>query len=437
MPPLLSLPQDILLEILTLLEPKDVLLLSQTCRGLHQYTLNDYVWHRLADKCDLPLDTHADLQNIPGPILQTIVTNALRVDLNWRRPISRLKKLTRVDEDTLNVHQIQFIFSQWLIVLRRSVSAASLSVWRVGHIPTPYRASFLDIPADTVPLKFSAAIQNGSEKVLIALISNTKPSGTLLSVYSVPLNSKTDDGFTPPRALSTVHRLEADGRFCEVHACGDMVAVAIFINTSAYRILFLNWVTGAQYIIDPQLSEQYTQLHFKLLPKHLVFAGVRSPSTLVLRIHDMTEGPMSLSTPDTEYEAETAIVDDYEFPADSARTSSHISLISFHSLVQRRGGDYIFHFPLRGSGHKLPSFVYPFHTHASASAEIVRLGETGRRAVWLERRWTNDEFTLMKAIFSTDERKPVVVAPLLARHTALPFELNTAVHSGELYLLEF
>jgi len=225
--------------------------------------------------------------------------------------------------------------------------------------------------------------------------------------------------------------------------------------------------------------QQVTHFHFKLYSRRLVLTGVRGQSTLVVRIHDLpaamsrsatTNSSLlsvclieSLAAPVAEYETPMISDLDYTLCADSMHNVSHISSISFHSLI-RRADDYIFHFPLDqprsvcakwlegGAGIRKPSFMHRFSTHPSASAEIVCLGETGSRAVWLERRWTGDEYTLMKGTFSPNRGNPVIVEPLLARHLALPFELRmcqalafkestgrvcVAVHSGDLYILEF
>ncbi|KAJ7707735.1 hypothetical protein B0H17DRAFT_1033761 [Mycena rosella] len=474
-PFLLHVPEDVLLNILLLLRPEDVLIVSQICRLLHQFTLDSYLWHRLSSDLDLPLDIepYVDRNDLPGPTLQAIVTHALRLDHNWRRHNPRIKKLTRlVDLD--HVSQMQFIGSHWLVILRRSPVAASLAVWRVGNTKQPYCAASLDIPISSVPLKFSATMQRGCREVLIAFISSTG-SGTLLNAYSLFLKPQLDDdfGLPSPRAICSIYRPESEGQFYEVRVLGHIVAAGIpqFVNyilsPSAYRLLFVNTLTGQQCLVDPKLPDQFAQLHFKLYRRQLVLAGVRKQSTLLIRIHDLPDtvlndnarkllvstGLIALAPPNTEYETPTTDFD-YELSADSTRNLSHISAISFHSLV-RRADDYVFHFPLDRvgpGGPGKPSFIHPFNTHASASAEIVCLGETGRRAVWLERRWTSDEYTLMKATFSPKGNKPVVVEPLLARNLALPFELHMcqclafdectgrvclALHTGELCMLEF
>jgi hypothetical protein len=455
-------------------------------------TLNDYLWHHL-DTHHLPLDIqpYVDRNQLSGPELQAIVTRALHIDRNWRRPNPRIRKLTRLPYLD-DVAQIQFIGSDWLVVLCRS--PPSLSVWRVANTPEPYRAALINIPGPAVvPLRFSATMCNLKE-ILVALISATM-SGTMLCAYSAYLNDSAGAvALQSPHTVCDIYRPGSEGQFYEVHVCGHIIAAGIpqMVNSelipAAYRLLFINSVTGVQCLVDPKLPEvsvntlfivdrplifqQFTQLHFKVYPRQLVLTSVRNDSTLVVRVHDLptavssittpSSEPIilleSLPTPNAEYESPAISDVDYHLSADSTRSIPHISSISFHSLV-RTADDYIFHFPLDRSlrhfhdnGRVQPSFVGPFNTHASASAELVCLGETGSRAVWLERRWTSDEYTLMKATFSSNGTNPVVVEPLLARGSALPFELHMCqslafeeatgrvcltIYTGELYILQF
>jgi hypothetical protein len=237
-------------------------LFGQTCRVLHEFTLNsDYIWHQLLVHSNLPLDIepYVHLTDLRGPALQAIVTRALRVDHNWRRHNPRIKELTRL-ANIDNVCQMQFIASQWLVILRRSPAAASLAVWRVADTKDPYRAAFLDIPAPSVPLKFSATMQRGCKEVLIAFISNTGlGTGTLLSAYSLYLKSQMDDfGLPPPHAICNIYKPESEGQFYEVHVCDHIIAVGIprlVLSPSAYRVLFINTLNGEQCLVDPKLTD--------------------------------------------------------------------------------------------------------------------------------------------------------------------------------------
>lgn len=93
---------------------------------------------------------------------------------------------------------------------------------------------------------------------------------------------------------------------------------------------------------------------------------------------------------------------------------------------------------------------HKFPMSRGTSAEIVCLGKTGRRVIWLERKWDTDEFRLMKT--TLDPGQPLArVDMLLAKHLALPFRPQACsslgfdegsgrvclgLHTGELYILE-
>lgn len=134
----------------------------------------------------------------------------------------------------------------------------------------------------------------------------------------------------------------------------------------------------------------------------------------------------------------------------------HIALVSFQSLSVsgHPGSAWVFFFPLDFEGTGGPEMhltMHRFSTPANAVANMVCVGQTGRRAVWMERRWDTDNFRLMKATFHPSAEEPPVVKNLLPPNVALPFETHTCqsmafdettgrlylgLHTGELYILE-
>lgn len=157
-----------------------------------------------------------------------------------------------------------------------------------------------------------------------------------------------------------------------------------------------------------------------------------------------------------------------EVPADSDFTLSEgymdrnlprLTTLLFHasavSSLIRHGTASVFSFPaerdLRCPSSHGAMPVHVFSTPASAASDIVCLGRTGHRSVWLERRWDTDTFTLMKATFSPEGKRAAVVARLLSGHFTLPFEtfsiqsmafdegtgrVSLGLHTGELYILD-
>ncbi|KAF7327747.1 F-box domain-containing protein [Mycena kentingensis (nom. inval.)] len=410
---LLALPLDILHTIAVELDAPSILNLAQTCRVLHAYVLTaDYIWHRLHNSNPLPLniEPYADVAQMPAAACKAATCHALRVDQNWRRVNPSIRQMTRIP-DMDNVSQMQLIGSSLLVVLRRF--PASISIWRVTH-KRAQRVAFLDLPDASVPLKFAATIQN--DEVLVALISAMK-SGAQLTAYSVALSDETS--FSPAALKQACNIVSKDSVFYEVHVYAHLIAVGIHSTTNP-RIMLVNALTRAQCTMNPHLPEGVTQLHLKLVGGatcQLVLTGILNQS-LLIRVHDLPEdGVNDLASPCTEYRS-PVITDfaDYTLCVDSTHPFKQISALSFHTLTSRAPDDYYLRFPKEKA-----CIVHRFATHTSASAEIVCLGETGTRAVWLERRWANDQYTLMKAVFGAEEWS---VQPLLGRHLALPFELE-------------
>lgn len=153
---------------------------------------------------------------------------------------------------------------------------------------------------------------------------------------------------------------------------------------------------------------------------------------------------------------------DFHLSTESANgVSAFMPIVVFPSLIVPMGGlGYTINFPFSLSTPKkeltqetsstvqIP--MQQFSTPARTSADIVCVGKTGRRAVWMQRRWDNDEFEFMKATFSSSGES-VMAIPLLPKHTPLPFEphacqslaldeavgrLYISVNTGDLFILD-
>ncbi|CAK5268536.1 unnamed protein product [Mycena citricolor] len=462
---LLSLPHDVLINVFILLSAEDLLVLNQTCRSLHEYTMNDYIWHQLPSAQQLPLviPPYVNRNLLTGPVLKTLVTHALRVDNNWRRPYPEIRSIARLEEMD-NVMKMQFIGSGWLVVLRRSPPA--VAVLRMAGTKQASREASIGLSGYGMPLTFAASMQEHCTHVTIAVILAAARS-TRLVVYSVALEADPELGiYRPHDLICDISRPEADGPFYEVHIFGHTVAVGIpqikqdLHRASGYRILTIDTLTGARFSLDPLLTDvsvhphaagpayavcqDLAQVHFKLYPGQLVLTAVRDHTMLVARRHRLV---VPLPAPEVEEQIPILPRANYHLSADSTHGSGHLTTLFFRTFGQR--ADLV-----RLSLHdkRTHPWVHPFPTHTATSAEMVCLGETGTRAVWLEKQWGTDEFTLMKAIIPLDNTQRVVVEPLLAKHKALPFELRRVqclaleeatgrvcltTHFGELFMLQF
>jgi hypothetical protein len=70
--------------------PVDLIYDTQICRVLHAFGSTDYIWQQL--KIDLPLNIppDVDINSLSGVELQQIVIDALRLEHNWRKPVSQV-----------------------------------------------------------------------------------------------------------------------------------------------------------------------------------------------------------------------------------------------------------------------------------------------------------------------------------------------------------
>lgn len=216
-------------------------------------------------------------------------------------------------------------------------------------------------------------------------------------------------------------------------------------------------------------------MHFRIGKEYLAVAFLRNDrKRLVVRLHKLSDILQTLSNQCAELAQEVEVCDpvneietapvsvgfhDYTLSGEIlGKNFSHISSLSFHTTALAPhipGSAYVFCFPLTAAITGFQSNIYltthRFSTPASVGIDIICIGDTGIRAVWLQRHWDTDKYTLMKGTFSPDPEEPPIVANLLPPHLALPFETYTCqslafdestsrvclgLHTGDLYILE-
>ncbi|RDB26056.1 hypothetical protein Hypma_006542 [Hypsizygus marmoreus] len=468
----LSLPEDIHLTICAYLPPDALLALKQTCRVLHAFGCMDYVWHQM--RVDLPLDLplNQKTNNLRADQIQPLVIKALRVERNWQGHPGRPRHLKRIQHDGV-VNQMQTLGSKWLVTLSRSRGCARLSVWSVDDAIC-YRTFKMQDAS-----KFSAALHSESSAT-IAVIEFDGSDREKLSIYSLSL-LLTESGTFNPSICHSISRPRVYGTFFDVQVFENLVATTIArfsdaISPPTFEILFINTTTHAQWLFSPQLPQEFERLRCKLFADKIVLIGVERNCTVAVQAYSLlpmmfcaseklsdcnaiTPIPLTLETEDigartTEEAIRFPSGFDFHLSANfTTKTSTNLPIIVFPAPLQAKGSGYMLDLPLGCiAAHTEVDrrLVQPFRTHPKASVDIICVGATGHRAVWLQRRWDTDEFELMKVSFS-DSRAPKVAA-LLPRHLALPFEAHTCVslafdeatgrvcvglHTGDLYILDF
>ncbi|TFK72888.1 hypothetical protein BDN72DRAFT_894340 [Pluteus cervinus] len=477
-----QLPEDLLLAICLHLTPADLLSLKQTCRVLHAFGCMDYVWHQM--RVDLPLDLplHGCPRALAASQLQEVTMKALQLDHNWSQPISRIKQLTQILHGGI-VSQMQHLGPNWLVTLSRYTTSTRLCVWCLRKLSKAYKIASFDVLSETIG--FSASINSGSgDTAFIALYGTDSSRNESLKIYSTLLEEsprEDESSLATPRLLYNTSLSKGQGMFVEVHAYQHIIACTITLIVApspVYRVLFINSLTGRHALMDPDLAQYMAQPRYRLYPESIAFAGFSGSTTFVVRTYALPDsitvlvpgndtvstGPQTLHIGEPQHygasllqHQQCHIPFDFDFHLAAEPLSmppSHLSTILFHSFSrQRQNGAYAFHFPLEQTvtclADETDIAIHQFSTSPSASAEIVCMGKTGRRAIWLERRWDTDEFRLMKATFDSSRSGKVDV--LLPRHLALPFEpqacnslefdeatgrVYLGLHTGELYVLD-
>ncbi|KAG7089554.1 hypothetical protein E1B28_011227 [Marasmius oreades] len=364
---------------------------------------------------------------------------------------------------------MRLLGSEWLVTLSRtSTSGASmLSVWNIPQNSSVNRVRVVVLEALHSP-KLATCFQNDGTELLVAVYYCSPSRTELLRVYNFPLiESGSDSASDPSRYLTAqLSGKDIQGTAFEAHICPGVVAVALAQFNNAfdhpkYRILLADTVTGFYCLAQLHNPEPWSQMHFRLFPGLLVVTGIYE-GNFTLHKYDIADlkftsseasEDLELGPPFEEFsspvEVPSSLGFDYTLSADNfSRSLTWITAMTYHQSQTFR---YIIKFPMKQTqyrevlAHKLPS-------DSGSTIDVICIGHSGQRAVWLERRWHTDTFVLMKGSFpSGDDRKPSV-STLVPRHMALPFEFYACqslafdeatgrvcvgLHTGDLYLLDF
>ncbi|KAF5367373.1 hypothetical protein D9758_003732 [Tetrapyrgos nigripes] len=486
---LLKLPDDILISIFIFLLVQDILHLQLTCRALHRFCRNDYIWHNI--RFDLPLDIppYIDPNALSGIELRRLCVQALRVEHNWRAPTSCVKSMHRVYHGDI-VFQTMFL-GGWLLTLSRDSTARTcvLSAWNV-HDPSNAKRERSILLENTQKARFSAALSNDDIELSIAVYgTSNRTDKEPIKIYRVPLY-----GDFPPTSYAqpkcALLKENVDGTIYGISIHGEILGaiVAKLVDTFSpptYRIVFLNIRTGTHVLVDrpghanhlgaPQLQAFSTQLRLRVFEDYFVLAGTGTGTDsrlLGFQIYDISpilekmdsicseQKVVSLGEPLVQYFPLSIPFHGYEHHISGLTTGSYLRFITSLCFPPPSTSSFghVVHFPLPPAGrpemehcpetsivkHKFPT------SGASWDAQLVEIGQTGRRAVWLQRHLETDQFVFMRATFPLNQEP--LVGSLLPSHMVFPFEAHTcqsisldeatgrvclAFHTGELYLLQF
>ena len=120
---------------------------------MYAFGSTDYLWHRIVQRVDLPLDLppNTPLSALAQYELQPIVLKAIRLEANWRQRPPRMKAMRLLPRDTNGQYVDDMHFVQggkWLLTVQRHRQrggrpGSHLEVWSLED--DPYAIASVDI----------------------------------------------------------------------------------------------------------------------------------------------------------------------------------------------------------------------------------------------------------------------------------------------------
>ncbi|KAF9557424.1 hypothetical protein CPC08DRAFT_819882 [Agrocybe pediades] len=487
---IINLPQDLLLIVCTHLDPKDLLSFIQTCRVLHAYGSTDYVWHQIKNMP--PLDNEDNLMDLSAAEIKRSVIRALRLDDNWKRPVSKIMQIYKLSTKSITAVEMQPLGPNYLVTSHRVAGSSTMvSVWRMES----YTASSSSLPGlvassciiafepEGRAFSFHAALQGKNTALIIVLGSTAPPSDRgQMTIYRINLDSSLE--LTTP--LLNQWKIRHTGVIFYADICGPIVGAAVFNPSetpSRHQVLLFNTNTNVIIRLDAPRAFDGGHMRFKIYSGKIVFAGVSgkvvkvcvcklpqtilsaTPVPLLLEenaIPSETWEPM-LTEYETKWIAHMSMAMSYSMASDpfDKMPPKYITLMTMHTAFSRMedGVVNLYHFPIDDRfppGQRFTAWM-PTHTFdipPDVTLENVSVGKTGCRAVWLSHQWSTDDYQLMKGSFSVrgDVLGHKLISPLQPPELALPFQAHTCrslyfenntgrlfvgIHTGEIYILQF
>lgn len=169
---------------------------TQTCRVLHAFGTTDYLWHRLIEDFGLPLDIPQNVapNNLSADEVQEAAIKAMRLELNWRKPVSSIKASAKVQGMTQEqcVHMQFLPGGKWLLTVERyhrllmTRFTTRMSIWSMADLARPYRVLNVELKG-TYRASAFCPLKGGSSAILAVGLHETHGEWAnvfLLSVFS-------------------------------------------------------------------------------------------------------------------------------------------------------------------------------------------------------------------------------------------------------------
>ncbi|EGN99271.1 hypothetical protein SERLA73DRAFT_182190 [Serpula lacrymans var. lacrymans S7.3] len=487
MPSLITLPEDILLAVCAQLSVADVLSLKQTCRVLHTFAENDYLWHQIILNVDLPLDIPFDVDptSLSAFELQRIVVRAMMLDLRWRDTNMPTFKVTHLARDSRDnyVDKMQLLpGAQYLVTTQRrgGSTRTRLILWSLKDMRNPHHVASFNVAARVS--SFHADLRDDGKEVHVAVVADLVTT-LLLQVYAILL----EDPITHMAESRLLFDSSSRGTIFlkgipdRVIVRNNLVATSFIGRVPGsnmlleWYIFFYNIATHAQVIAkppDPVDPYQYSNMFLYPQRIALVSSGMAGLTMTVYSLpqavlnhepsKDANTLPHALPRQTLEPLTQKYCMCGEGGPRDSffSDVLQHPKLpppgISVLSFQESDASMAHFSVDLICTKDQQPVKLRP-HGQVACSNGVTNayLGATGRRAVWVERNWQGDEYVVIKkwSLSRTDDKEQSCSGPsaLIPNFSCLPFDprdcytmafdettcrVCIGLASGEMYVLD-
>ncbi|TCD61867.1 hypothetical protein EIP91_007816 [Steccherinum ochraceum] len=496
---ILALPDDILFSVVLYLSIVDVLALRQTCRTLHAFGGNDYLWHRLMSRFGLPLNLPTDvpLSSHATDILQQEAIKAIRLELNWRKPISHIHRSRSVSKGTREPYtHMQFLpGGKWLLTAQRyhrllmTRHTTRMSVWSFDDVDNPHCVFRVELTG-TYRSSALALKQNGASAWLVLGIEDDFQE--FVEIRSISLREDVDSAYLRRSSPSPENwkRLElpfypvlGDRSIQDVHLSEGVLVVTVAIfgehNDISFHILLMDPEAGELRWVDPAFTKDFGLLQVRIQHGKMYLLEQRH-STNYVHVYDVPFDALDdkNSLLSRAPSVDTNLIDlgpelcrhthslprEVQSMADMLHVprafTSNIPVTMFDVSGFSHHSGYTCHYPFDADTGELPekpvtSVWIPCRD--DTSQQLVQIGTTGRRMVWMEHELETGrnrvmKFQMAKEDWEGGEKLLVVHGYLLPSEPNLPFALNAcnclafdevsgrlclAFYDGGLHVLDF
>ncbi|KAI1796830.1 hypothetical protein LXA43DRAFT_984704 [Ganoderma leucocontextum] len=481
---LVDLPEDVLLDVIHYLEVRDVLTLRKTCRTLHTFGGNDYVWHKLIAAFPLPIDVPFNTRptTLPGDELQRCAIKAIRLDANWRRLKTRVRGMRALlnDKSGQYVDQMQFLpGGKWLWTaqrtLKREVSYTRMSLWSLDGVENPRCVWSTEVSG----IYRSCTVVQSGEDDFATLVVGVCDQREVIEMHSISLQHSASNlqyGFYPnypiypppapvkSKQLHVVPHPRAPHLrpiIHEIATYGSMLIVTIFAldtggGAGSLQILFVNPETGATKWVDPSFAQAFSFLWVRVWGDYLFLVGQVSED-FVVRVYAMPRpfvgtspstwappgSPPAVPVPDDSDEDDYTYSDlgpvlaQFAGPTPMAVPRHHIPQVSPATTAASLSAIMFYH---SSNPHSAQLLRFAFDISSGtvtldnmsskdlpigneSSPQLAQVGALGFRAVWLEHNWETQLNRVMKLAYDP-VTGTVKVGMLLPPDPELPFSPN-------------